>query len=186
MLADVFITFQDIPDGKIGIALVYRGCKKGASGNPCQGCHNPELWSFTPAQGQDRDVQEEHLYSISFGDGLELVDGLAVFGGEPFDQDVDEVLSDINHFKEKKPDIKVVVYTGYDSLKDATEDWVRKNEGKSIFDHPLVKAANYIKIGSYRRDIPRKEGSALASGNQRMFKITHTAGHGIHLKEVSF
>lgn len=51
--------------------------------------------------------------------------------------------------------IPVFVYTGY--------------EWKEAANHPVVRMADYVKVGSYRQDLPPGE---FASSNQRMEKLS--------------
>lgn len=184
MLADIFVSFQDMPDKKIGIALVYSGCRKALAGNPCPECHNPHLWAFG---GSGDEVRSRPLYKMSEEEGLSQIDGIVIFGGEPFDQNIDEVLQDIGSFRERKPSLQVVIYTGYESLQDAVSGWLEFNPYKSPLQHPFVKEADYIKIGSYRKDVPQNEGSSLASGNQKMFRVVRNSAFvPVDLEEVSF
>jgi organic radical activating enzyme len=124
---------------------------------------------------------------MSEEEGLSQIDGIVIFGGEPFDQDIDEVLQDIGSFRERKPSLQVVIYTGYESLQDAASGWLESNPYKSALQHPFLKEADYIKIGSYRKDVPQNEGSSLASGNQKMFRVVRNGAFvPVGLEEVSF
>lgn len=183
MLADIFVSFQDMPDKKIGIALVYAGCKRGASGNPCDECHNPHLWNF---EAEAPDVRKKLLFNMTEEEGLSQVDGLVIFGGEPFDQNPAEVIRDIESFKARKPSLEVVVYTGYNSLEEATREWAARNIAESYWNHPLVMAADFIKTGEYRKDLPKKEESSLASENQRMYRVLRRDGLPYELREIEF
>jgi len=185
MLSDIFVTFQDMPDKKIGIALVYSGCKKGASGNPCPGCHNPWLWSFEP-RNDPKEVRSRHLYHMENSEGLKAIDGIVILGGEPFDQNTDEVVSDIENFRSREPELKVVIYTGYETLEQAAGSWLLKNPFSSVWEHPLVQVADFIKIGPYMENIPPLKGSSLASGNQKMYAMTRKNGRVRGKREVFF
>ena len=183
MLNNVFISFQDMPGGGASVALAYSGCQRGTEGNPCEGCHNPELWDFGDRESGKlaRSRLEELLRELNNSGGADLIEGIVVIGGEPFDQDMSEVLGDIKSVRSgigKK--VKLVVYTGYGSLTEATG-----NFPGSPMEHPLVMEADYIKLGEYNPRILPRPGSALASGNQKMYRIERTEEPPT-MKEVDF
>ncbi len=185
MLSSIFVSFQDDPFGRPSIALVYSGCERGASGNPCPGCHNPELWCFGHGEADAEtaeNVRKSHLYSLSPDDGLSAIASVVVIGGEPFDQNMEEVCSDIDAFLERGRSagtpLDVVVFTGYDSLEEACGE-------TPVSLHPLVERANILKLGHYDGGIPPKAGSRLASGNQR-FVEKKGSGRSVVFEEISF
>lgn len=152
---------QDCFDDMVCIKLIYSGCRKAIEGNPCKGCHNPWLWPF------DVGIDSEEVRKRLSGDleewvafGLKI-DGIVLLGGEPVDQNVEEVLGDIALIKKAIPyDISVMLYVGYDSPADLTDG------GREI-----IKKVDYVKFGRFLQDLPPVPGSKLASANQRMFRV---------------
>ena len=159
-------------DEWISIRLVFSGCLKGSSGNPCSGCHNPSLWSFG---GSGIAVSEDFEVVSNITDTIEKLnlklkewksdevefDGVVSVGGEPLDQNVFEVESIVNAIKERYPNIKIFVYTGY------SKSEIEQNE--RLLFHPFVVAADFLKTGGYDSTVPPKENSKLASGNQELW-----------------
>lgn len=152
MLAKYDIDFQDGLEGWISIRLVYSGCDRARRGNPCPGCHNRWLWD--PSVGTCREDFVRWVERIA-GTGWKP-SGIIVTGGEPLDQDPEEVRADIELVRKAfGVKIPVFVYTGY--------------EWEEAADHPVLRMANYVKVGAYRQDLPPGE---FASSNQRMEKLS--------------
>ena len=119
----------------------------------CPGCFNPHLWEFT--YGVDFIVEE--LVDL-LKQGIPCGDtGIAVVGGEPFDQ-VEELNELLLHVKQYLPLHKITVYSGYifeNLLKD-------KNRPLKHIDY-LVDGPFIIKeklTGGYR-----------GSSNQRVIDV---------------
>lgn len=149
------IDFQDGLEGWISVRLVYSGCRRALEGRACDGCHNEWLWEFKPGacRRKFRDwLVERREYGWT-------PSGIVITGGEPLDQDPEEVAFDINLVKEifnpGIPRMPVLIYTGY--------EW-----SDSLKEHPIVRLAEYLKVGPYRKEIPP---GRYASGNQRLIRL---------------
>lgn len=151
MLVKYDIDFQDGREGWISIRLIYSGCRRAKDGNPCPGCHNEWLWDYS--FGVCRRKFTEWLEGIARTRWKPS--GIIVTGGEPLDQDPEEIKTDVELVRKAfKAQVPVFIYTGY--------DW---EEAKT---HPLLNLASYVKVGSYRQDLPPGE---FASSNQRVEKL---------------
>jgi len=147
------IDFQDGLDGWISVRLVYSGCRRAQGGSPCEGCHNEWLWNCT--FGACRKEFSEWLERLARTGWRPS--GIIVTGGEPLDQDPEEVLFDIGIVRKVFGNVPVFVYTGY--------EW-----DESLKSHPLVKAARWLKVGPYRKDL--KGSGKLASSNQKVVELS--------------
>jgi organic radical activating enzyme len=162
MLAKVQLDFglDGMPDW-IAPELVFSGCNRGLSGHPCPDCHNPWLWNGTVTELGENPLNvlagrlaEWKLVGMSF-------DGIVFIGGEPLDQDPDELVRILNLLAQELPGLPLFVYTGYDRVEDfPPAAW------KVLAGH-----VRFLKMGSYRPEVPRKTGSRLASGNQRVYAV---------------
>ena len=137
--------------------IYVAGCK----GNPhCKGCHNPESWDFTNGEL----CTEQFAYDIcckiyKFDD---LVDKIFIFGGEPLDQDLDELYLLTSYLKYKL-DKEIWVFTRYDSDEVLDKlDW-------------RLNVIDYVKCGGYDcnklTDDNIQYGIKLASSNQYIVNV---------------
>lgn len=63
----------------------------GCSGNPhCTGCHNAKSWDFNQGRKLDKSYLEEIKKKVVLFDSL--IDNLMIFGGEPLDQPLDDLV----------------------------------------------------------------------------------------------
>lgn len=77
----------------------------------CEGCHNPETWDFEGGEEVTHDTILEVIEAIT-ANGLHR--NLCIMGGEPLCQE-NQFLTNliINSVKEKLPDTKIYLWTGY-------------------------------------------------------------------------
>ena len=98
---------NDIANGfGITMSLWTQGCP-----HHCKGCFNGETWSFTDGE----EFTEEKLnYIIENIDKHNVKRDLYILGGEPLcDENVEGVIQLCEVFKEKYPDKKIYIWTGY-------------------------------------------------------------------------
>lgn len=94
------------------LEIYFNGCRKKMINGKlqhCPGCHNYELWDF-----KEEDNIEEFLIKIErqFKDFDNLIDKIWILGGEPLDQDRNEMIDFIS--KLKKFDRPIILFTGYE------------------------------------------------------------------------
>lgn len=77
----------------------------------CEGCHNPETWDFEGGEEVTHDTILEVIKAIT-ANGLHR--NLCIMGGEPLCPE-NQFLTNliINSVKEKLPDTKIYLWTGY-------------------------------------------------------------------------
>jgi len=127
----------------------------GCNANPhCQGCHNPELWSFDTGTPYDemRKTVNDKLASFSH-----LIDKVWVTGGDPIDQDVDSLIELLDDIKSHKLEL-----------------WIFTRHKLEDIPKQVLERCNYIKCGRY---LPEKKvenhyeyGVLLATSNQHILK----------------
>lgn len=128
--------------GKRGVVWV-QGCAR-----HCAGCFNKETQN--PDKGKDVSIEE--IFSRFDADILE---GVTVSGGEPFDQpaDLEKLLK-----KARQKGLNTLVYTGY-SYEELADSMAQ-----------VLKLCDYIIDGPYIKDSPSKCRWA-GSGNQRFLEL---------------
>lgn len=113
----------------------------------CPGCHNPESWDFNGGKEFTPEIIQEVLNAIE-ANGIQR--NFCIMGGEPLCQE-NAFLTTlmIKTVREKYPNIKIYVWTGY------TWDEIQKN-----YNNPKLRQicdlANYLIAGPYiaeERDI---------------------------------
>lgn len=94
----------------------------------CEGCHNPETWGFEGGEEVTHDTILEVIEAIT-ANGLHR--NLCIMGGEPLCPE-NQFLTNliINSVKEKLPDTKIYLWTGY-CLEDLD---MNNNRIKSILE----------------------------------------------------
>ncbi len=88
------------------VSLYVSGCR-----NHCIGCHNPESWDFTCGTDFTTTTISKILTMLD----RDHISGLTIAGGEPFEEENQEILVDlVKAFDARFPDKDLWVYTGYE------------------------------------------------------------------------
>lgn len=76
----------------------------------CNGCHNPETWSFNSGKLFDEAAKQELFEALN----KSYIQGITFSGGHPLeDENVLDIYSLIVEIKEKLPEKDIWLYTGY-------------------------------------------------------------------------
>lgn len=92
--------------------IYVAGCKpKMICGNEqhCPGCHNYELWKF---REEDNTKSYKSLIEENIKMFDDIIDYVAILGGDPLDQDLEKIKFLTNIIKSFNK--KVIIFTGYD------------------------------------------------------------------------
>ena len=105
------IKYIDTADGPgVRVSLFVSGCR-----NHCKGCFNEVTWDFNYGEPFTEIEENEILEACD----KEYISGLTLLGGEPFEEENQEVLVNlIKKFKERFPKKNIWMYTGYVLEKD--------------------------------------------------------------------
>lgn len=88
-----------------GITLYVQGCHF-----HCKGCFNPETWDFDGGKEYTEETKQAILKLIE----PKYIARFSILGGEPLESHNSFRLAElVNLIKQKRPDIKIWVYTGY-------------------------------------------------------------------------
>lgn len=128
----------------------------GCNANPhCDDCHNPELWNFENGNIYEDRLKKELISKIDrFTD---IIDSIWLLGGEPLDQNIEELRNLIVDIKSSnKP---IWLFTRYE-LKDVPTS--------------ILPLCDYVKCGRHYRDklsdTNIQYGVTLSTYNQRIYK----------------
>ncbi len=136
---------NDVVNGEgVSVSLFLQGCHF-----HCPGCHNPEAWDFNGGEAWVEDELIKYIISAIADNGIQR--NLSILGGEPLDTDekVEFVKQLIYKVKDKYPNIKIVIWTGYNY-----ED-LPINSNMTY----ILKNIDYLIVGPYiqeQRDITLK------------------------------
>lgn len=126
----------------VGMEIYLSGCNRQPK---CDGCHNPELWSFNAGVC----VTIEEIVEII--NDKEYLDAVAIMGGEPLDN---HNIFDI---------LQAVVETG-------KEIWLYTSYELEEVPEEIRQLCNFIKTGRYEHKLKSPADAWLASTNQHVFK----------------
>lgn len=134
----------------------------------CYNCHNPELKDFNMGNYYSDDLPKiiQKIYEFD-----SLIDNIWILGGEPLDQDIQELNSLLKYLI--RTNKKIWLWTRYE-IKKVPEN--------------IIKYLNFIKTGKYIEELSTNDniqyGVKLASSNQKIYKIqeggiNHTTIHSL-------
>ena len=131
----------------------------------CDGCHNPQTWSFGTGIEVEEDAFIEEVIAAIGQNGIKR--NLSLLGGEPLcQQNYVFVKKLINDVKKQYPDIKIFIWTGY-KWENLTREQFR-----------VVVLADSIIDGQFEL---RKKDITLpfrGSSNQRIINVKKTLETG--------
>lgn len=135
--------------------IYIAGCR-GVDGQHCKNCHNPETWSFEQGDIFTINYFNEKIKNKVTEFDL-LINNIMIFGGEPLDQPIYELLEMLQYLNElNKP---IWLFTRYSFENLPTE----------IKEH-----LDYIKCGQYIEELATDDniqyGIKLATSNQHIYK----------------
>lgn len=138
----------------VSVTFFTQGCP-----HRCEGCHNPETWDFEGGEEVTHDTILDVIEAIT-ANGLHR--NLCIMGGEPLCPE-NQFLTNliINSVKEKLPDTKVYLWTGY-YLKDLD---FNNNRIEQILDK-----VDYIIDGPFEKDKRDITLFMKGSSNQHILK----------------
>lgn len=123
------------------VSFWVQGCP-----HKCEGCHNPEAWSFEGGQELPNDYKGNIIKAISANG---VTRNFSVLGGEPLcPENLDLTLSTISAVRAAYPNIKIFLWTGY-CLEDIKENPVVKEILEQInvlIDGPFIQEQRDITL----------------------------------------
>lgn len=157
---------MDISNGNgIGISLFVQGCHF-----HCKGCFNQETWDFDGGKPWTTDVEERFL---ALADKT-YIERISILGGEPIcDENVSGVFNLIKKIKQKYPNIKIWLYTGYD-FSDIVNIKLIDASCWDILRRSCVLNADIVVDGKFqldKQDLYNEHITFAGSTNQRIINV---------------
>ena len=138
-----------------GVTLYVRGCHF-----HCKNCFNPETWDFDGGKEYTEETQQTILKLIE----PEYITRFSILGGEPLEpQNHFELAKLINLIKQKHPNVKIWVYTGY-----TYENLVNK---ESTYLEYILDNIDVLVDGQFQEDKKDLTYPFAGSTNQRVISM---------------
>lgn len=147
---------NDIVNGEgVVVSLFMQGCP-----HHCHGCFNPETWD--PQGGKEVDINKliAEIEDAISANGI--IHNFSILGGEPFaPYNLRYTYYIVSRIREKYPNIKIYIWTGYyfDDIKD--NEWVRN----------IIRNIDYIIDGPFEEDKKDITLKLRGSSNQHIIDI---------------
>ena len=148
----------------IGVVLWVSGCNC-----HCHGCHNPQTWDFNVGQLFTEDTMQELLDVLN----KPYISRLTLSGGHPLEsQNLETVYQIVKTVKEKFPNKKIWLYTGYTWEETLNNDRENKRANtNSISPLDIVRCCDILVDGKYEKDKRDISLAFAGSSNQRVIDI---------------
>lgn len=139
------------------VSFFTQGCP-----HRCPGCHNPETWSFDGGLEFTTEVLDKIIYALT-AQGIKR--DLCIMGGEPLcPQNALVTWMVIASVKEKVPDAKIYLWTGY------TYEELTSNVNFTL-QADLLQQCDYLIDGPYIEELRNITLDMRGSSNQRIFDL---------------
>lgn len=147
---------NDIANGEsVVVSLFMQGCP-----HHCHGCFNQETWD--PQGGKEIDINKLVAKIEDAISANGIIRNFSILGGEPFaPYNVRYTYYIVSQIREKYPNIKIYIWTGYyfDDIKD--NEWVRN----------IIQDIDYIIDGPFEEDKKDITLKLRGSSNQHIIDI---------------
>ena len=150
----------DVANGTgVRVSLFVSGCT-----NHCEGCFQPETWSFTYGRKYTQETKEEILRALE----PDYIQGLTVLGGEPFElENQPEVADLVTAVRERFPGKDIWCYTGFVLEEDLAPGGRRFGE----YTEQLLAGLTVLVVGRFEQDKKNLGLAFRGSSNQRLIDM---------------
>lgn len=150
---------MDISNGPgLGVSIFTAGCPF-----RCPGCHNKELWPLSSGKEWTQEQENAILELIQ----KPYINRLSILGGEPLiEPNLDALLSLFKKVRERRPDIKIWLYTGY------TYKFLVNNQESVPHKIPyILENIDYLVDGFYKKELKDLTLAFRGSSNQNIYYL---------------
>ena len=151
---------NDTSNAGTGVCLSFytQGCP-----HKCEGCHNPDTWSFTGGE----EFTTETLNAIL--DGIKangIMRNFCVLGGEPLcNENAFLTYLVIDHVRKAYPDIRIYIWSGY-TLKE-----LLSNNSNSQRIKDILRKCDFLIDGRYEKNLRDITLPLRGSSNQNIINL---------------
>lgn len=149
---------NDTSNAGTGVCLSFytQGCP-----HKCEGCHNPETWSYDGGYEFTTDTLNDIVEGIK-ANGIQR--NFCVLGGEPLcDENAFLTYLVIDHVRKAYPDIRIYIWSGY------TIQELLKNNNKRIVE--ILKKCDILIDGKYEKSLRDVTLPLRGSANQNIINL---------------
>ena len=150
---------NDTSNAGTGVCLSFytQGCP-----HKCEGCHNPDTWSFTGGEEFTTDTLNAILDGIKANG---IMRNFCVLGGEPLcNENAFLTYLVIDHVRKAYPDIRIYIWSGY-TLKELLSN----NTNSRIKD--ILKKCDFLIDGKYEKSLRDITLPLRGSSNQNIINL---------------
>ena len=134
------------------VSLFVSGCR-----NRCEGCFQPETWSFTYGKEFTRETLLELMEMLD----KDSIEGLSILGGDPFEPENRECVLDIcEQVRKFRPDRDIWVWTGYNF--------------EDLKELPVMRYIDVLVDGRFEKDKKDLRLKWRGSSNQRVIDVAES------------
>lgn len=153
----------DIADGLgVRVSLFVSGCRI-----HCKGCHNQITWDFAFGKPFTSETEDEIIEALKPAH----IAGLTVLGGEPFEEENQEVLTPfLERVKKEFPKKNIWCYTGYLYDKDLLPSDGKKH---TPYTNRMLACINILIDGPFIENQKDLTLNFRGSRNQRIIDLEH-------------
>ena len=150
---------MDISNGEgVGISLFVQGCHF-----HCKDCFNQETWDFNGGYEWD-DKSKEKFYDLA---NHSYITRISILGGEPLAQEnMNEVLLIIKEIRQKFPDKKIWLYSGY-----TWEEIFSDKSESNMIRQDIIKQCDMFIDGPFVSSLRNLSLLWKGSSNQRVIDV---------------
>lgn len=141
----------------VSVSFFTQGCP-----HHCPGCHNPETWDFNGGKEFTYDILNEIVDALT-ANGIKR--SLSILGGEPLcEQNVFLTLLVVKTVKERLPDTKIYIWTGY-----YYDELMKRNSDSHL--KTILSLADYLIDGPYIQNLRDITLPMRGSSNQTIIDL---------------
>lgn len=134
------------------VSLFVSGCR-----NRCEGCFQPETWSFTHGKEFTRETLLELMEMLD----KDSIEGLSILGGDPFEPENRDCVFDIcEQVRKFRPDRDIWVWTGYNF--------------EDLKELPVMRYIDVLVDGRFEKDKKDLRLKWRGSSNQRVIDVAES------------
>lgn len=157
---------NDTSNAGAGVCLSFytQGCP-----HKCEGCQNPETWSYDGGYEFTTETLNEIIEGIAANG---IIRNFCVLGGEPLcDENVFLTYLVVEHVRKAYPDIRIYIWSGY-----TYDELIHRNSSQRIQD--ILKLCDFLIDGKYEQSLRDVTLPLRGSVNQNIINLKQVNADG--------
>lgn len=157
---------NDTSNAGAGVCLSFytQGCP-----HKCEGCQNPETWSYDGGYEFTTETLNEIIEGIAANG---ITRNFCILGGEPLcDENVFLTYLVVEHVRKAYPDIRIYIWSGY-----TYDELIHRNSSQRIQD--ILKLCDFLIDGKYEQSLRDVTLPLRGSVNQNIINLKQVNADG--------